>query len=211
MAGVSHRARLRAAPRARAASPTTLASPRRATSPPRTGARWPPWPPRRPWPQAPRILPEHLGPLPGPLACLLRPGAEAPPALVAAASARALLDLAPLEETAQAWPSWLAPHQVPAAERLLAIQRRYGGALLADAVGLGKSYVALAVALARQESFALVAPAVLVPQLRGPLRQLAVEAPILTPQALRATPSRPLAPPTAPYPLVLLDAAHPFP
>src|SRR5206468_5526461 len=63
--------------------------------------RWPPWlplPPRPPWPQAPRILSEHLVPLPEPLACLLRPGAEAPPALVAAASARALLDLARSEE-----------------------------------------------------------------------------------------------------------------
>ena len=167
-------------------------------------------PPRPPWQQAPRILSEHLVPLPEPLACLLRPGAEAPPALVAAASARALLDLAPLEETAQAWPSWLAPHQVPAAERLLAIQRRYGGALLADAVGLGKSYVALAVALARQESFALVAPAVLVPQWRGLLRQLAVEAPILTHESLSATPSRPLARATAPYRLFIVDEAHRF-
>src|SRR2546430_10702543 len=33
---------------------------------------------------------------------------------------------------------------------------RHGGALLADAVGLGKSYVALAVALALGEPFALV-------------------------------------------------------
>src|SRR3989441_225590 len=212
MAGVSHRARLRAAPRAlagrgarsrplaRAASPTTLPSPTSTTSTPRTDVRWPPWPPRPPWPQAPRILSEHLVPLPEPLACLLRPGAEAPPALVAAASARALLDLAPLEETAQAWPSWLAPHQVPAAERLLAIQRRYGGALLADAVGLGKSYVALAVALARQESFALVEPAVLVPPLRGPLRKFAGGAPILTPQPPHAAPSPPLAPPPPPSP-----------
>jgi len=119
--------------------------------------RWPPWPPG---PQAPRILSEHLVPLPEPLAYLLRPGAEAPPALVAAAGARALLDLAPVDEPAPAWPSWLAPHQAPAARRLLAILRRYRGALLADAVGLGKSYVALAAAHALEEPVAFVVPAV---------------------------------------------------
>src|SRR5213592_1353708 len=56
------------------------------------------------------------------------------------------------------WPARLAPHQIPAAERLIGILGRHGGALLADAVGLGKSYVALAVALALSEPFALVVP-----------------------------------------------------
>ena len=61
-----------------------------------------------------------------------------------AGTARALLDLPEMDP--ESWPTWLAPHQVPAACRLLAIIGRYRGALLADAVGLGKSYVALAVA-----------------------------------------------------------------
>src|SRR2546425_4969097 len=50
-------------------SPTTLPSPTYTTSTPRTDVRWPPWPPG---PQAPRILSEHLVPLPEPLAYLLR-------------------------------------------------------------------------------------------------------------------------------------------
>ena len=117
------------------------------------------------WTHPPRILSEHLAPLPEPLACLLTPGAVDPAAAVAALGARALLDLPPLALQSEApWPAWLAPHQVPAAERLVGIVARYGGALLADAVGLGKSYVALAAALALGEPFALVVPAVLVPQ-----------------------------------------------
>ncbi len=101
------------------------------------------------WTHPPRILSEHLAPLPEPLACLLTPGAVGPAPAVAALGARALLDLTPLAlEGKTPWPAWLAPHQVPAAERLTGILGRHGGALLADAVGLGKSYVALAVALA---------------------------------------------------------------
>ena len=99
------------------------------------------------------ILAESLVPVPEPLAVALRPGAagEAPAGAVASRAARALLDGPALEaaQNPEAWPPWLAPHQVPAAERLSAIIGRHGGALLADAVGLGKSYVALAVALAR--------------------------------------------------------------
>src|SRR5205814_2096144 len=127
---------------------------------------------------------EDAPPLAEPPACLLRPGAQVPPALVAAASARPLRDLAPLAAPRAAWPPWLAPHQVPAAERLVAIMRRYRGALLADAVGLGKSYVALAVALALREPFALVVPAVLVPQWRALLAERGVAAPVLRHEAL---------------------------
>src|SRR2546430_15660627 len=77
-------------------------------------------PPSRPYPssmppiavrwQPPRILSEHLGPLPEPLACLLTPGPIDAPAAVAALGARALLDLAPLGSEGRApWPAWLAP------------------------------------------------------------------------------------------------------
>src|SRR6184192_4620401 len=180
---------------------------------PRTAVRWHPWhpwPPRPPRPQAPRILAEQLAPLREPLAALLRPGTEAPPAVVAAAGARALLDLAPLEEAPQAWPRWLASHQVAAAQRLIAILQRYGGALLADAVGLGKSYVALAVALALGEPFALVVPAVLVDQWRTMLEEHGAKAPILTHESLSATPYRPLPPSTVPYRLFIVDEAHRF-
>jgi len=132
------------------------------------------------------ILSEDLVPVPEPLTLALRPGSEAPPRAVAGCAARALLDGPALETTPQpeVWPPWLAPHQVPAAERLNAILARYRGALLADAVGLGKSYVALAVALAQAEPFALIVPAVLAPQWRSLLDRFGVDAPIVTHEAL---------------------------
>src|SRR5213078_2867943 len=123
--------------------PTTTPLPTCTSSRPRTAVHWT---------HPPRILSEHLAPLPEPLACLLTPEAIGPAPAVAAFGARALLDLTPLAlEGNTPWPAWLAPHQVPAAERLIGILGRHGGALLADAVGLGKSYVALAVALALSE------------------------------------------------------------
>jgi superfamily II DNA or RNA helicase len=160
-----------------------------------TGARWP------------RILSEHLVPVPEPLAVALAPGTEAVPSEIAGSAARALLDGAALPPVS--WPAWLAPHQVPAAERLSAILARHGGALLADAVGLGKSYVALAVALARQESFALVVPAVLVPQWRELLTRFGRhEVPIMTHEALSLRAVRPSDHPSVR--LFIVDEAHRF-
>ena len=161
-----------------------------------TAARWP------------RILSEHLVPVPEPLAVALRPAGEAPPGDVVATAARVLLDGAPVARVS--WPAWLAPHQVPAAERLTSIIARHGGALLADAVGLGKSYVALAVALARQEPFALVVPAVLVPQWRSLLARFAVgEIPVITHESL-STRGSTLPPLAAHCRLVVVDEAHRF-
>src|SRR5439155_499916 len=163
------------------------------------------------WTHPPRILSEHLAPLPEPLACLLTPGAVGPAPAVAALGARALLDLAPLTvEDKAPWPAWLAPHQVPAAQRLVGIVARHGGALLADAVGLGKSYVALAVALALGEPFALVVPAVLVDQWRGLLQRYDTDAPIITHESLSAPSYRPLPPSAAPCRLFIVDEAHRF-
>src|SRR2546427_1063914 len=169
--------------------PTTTPSPTCTSSRPRTAVHWT---------HPPRILSEHLGPLPEPLACLLAPGTVGPAPAVAALGAGALLDLAPLAlaDTAP-WPAWLAPHQVPAAQRLVGILARHGGALLTDAVGLGKSYVALAVALALGEPFALVVPAVLVHQWRALLEEHGADAPILTHESLSAPSYRPLPPATA--------------
>ena len=160
-----------------------------------TGVRWP------------RILSEHLVPVAEPLAVALEPAGEAPPRSVVAAAARALLDSTPLAPVA--WPPWLAPHQIPAADRLTAITARHGGALLADEVGLGKSYIALAVALARKEPFALVVPAVLVPQWRGLLGRFDVhDTPIITHESLSAATVRPPDRPTAAF--VVVDEAHRF-
>src|SRR3989442_15070149 len=123
--------------------------------------------------------------------------------------ARVLLALAPLAlEGKTPWPAWLAPHQVPAAERLTGILGRHGGALLADAVGLGKSYVALAVALALSEPFALVVPAGLVDQWRAPPPEHRAAGPILTHESLSAPSYRPLPPSTPPYPPYIVAQAH---
>jgi superfamily II DNA or RNA helicase len=56
--------------------------------------------------------------------------------------------VAPLEQPAPrlAPPPWLLPHQADAVLRARAILDRFGGALVADGVGLGKTYVALALA-----------------------------------------------------------------
>ena len=57
-------------------------------------------------------------------------------------------------------PSWLLPHQVPAAQKLAACLDLFTGALLADAVGLGKTYVALGIAT-RYHRVTAVVPAAL--------------------------------------------------
>src|SRR2546422_6631684 len=160
------------------------------------------------WDRSPRILWEDRQAPVEPLALLLRPGAVADAGAVVRRAARALLDLP--EGPCASWPSWLAAHQRPAAERLAAILDRYGGALLADAVGLGKSYVALAVALACGEPFSLVVPAVLVPQWRALLAQHNAAAPIITHESLSTRDYRHLPPITAPYRLLVVDEAHRF-
>ena len=162
----------------------------------------------------PRILSEQLVPVSEPLAVALEPAGEASPRDVAASAARALLDLGPVAPASSSpWPAWLAPHQIPAAERLSAIIARYGGALLADEVGLGKSYVALAIGLARREPFTLIVPAVLVAQWRALLDRFGVpDVPIITHESLSVrtvrAPQSLLDRPTAA--LVVVDEAHRF-
>jgi superfamily II DNA or RNA helicase len=161
------------------------------------------------WHEWPRILSEDLAAPPEPLALLLRPDAAAPPAAVVRLAARVLLGQgdSPLPLPFPL-PSWLAPHQIPAARQLGGIIERYGGALLADAVGLGKSYVALAVALARQEPFALIVPAVLVGQWRALLACQDTAAPVVTHEALSRGAVRLTA--QSPIRLFIVDEAHRF-
>ena len=155
-------------------------------------------------PPPPRILSEHLETPAEPLALLLGAEASAAPTAVAARAARALLDL---PEVPGDPPPWLTPHQRPAAERLTAIIARYGGAVLADAVGLGKSYVALAVARMLGDPFTLVVPSVLTCQWRALLHRFAIDAPILSHESLSRPTVRPSGRPT---PLVVVDEAHRF-
>ena len=73
--------------------------------------------------------------------------------------------LAP-DEDDDAAPVWLRPEQARSFRRALHALRCYGGALLADPVGSGKTYVALAVALVLDPHRPVVclAPATLVAQ-----------------------------------------------
>jgi SNF2 family DNA or RNA helicase len=102
----------------------------------------------------------------------------------------------------------LAPHQQEAVARVLELLDRYGGAVLADEVGLGKSFVAAAVAAARQgEAIELIVPAALVTQWRATLSDFGVEARILTHDALARDPF--VADPSRER-LLIVDEAHAF-
>jgi superfamily II DNA or RNA helicase len=86
----------------------------------------------------------------------------------------------------------LAPHQRAAVTRALTLIARYGGAILADDVGLGKSYVAATVAaelLGRGTEIEIVIPASLVSQWRETLRDFDVDARIITHDSLAGHPS----------------------
>jgi len=74
------------------------------------------------------------------------------PARQAATAALAGL-LEPLESppVCDALPDWLLDHQADAVVRARAILRRFGGVLVSDGVGLGKTYVALALALLERQ------------------------------------------------------------
>jgi superfamily II DNA or RNA helicase len=85
----------------------------------------------------------------------------------------------------------LAPHQRDAVSRALALIARHGGAILADDVGLGKSYVAARVAaeLQRRGSCVeVVVPASLVSQWRETLRDFGIDARIITHDSLAGDP-----------------------
>ena len=100
-------------------------------------------------------------------------------------------------------PSWLLAHQVVAARRLVARLACFRGALLADAVGLGKTYVALAVVTRYLEPVALV-PAALEPQWRRVATTLGVPLTVTSHEAL----SRGAPVPSAD--VIVVDEAHRF-
>ena len=77
----------------------------------------------------------------------------------------------------------LAPHQSEAAARALELLRARRGAILADDVGLGKSYVAAEV-MRRFDEIDLIVPAALVPQWRETLARFGVRATLMTHDAL---------------------------
>ncbi len=113
----------------------------------------------------------------------------------------------------------LHPHQRDALHRLRAALDTFGGALLADEVGLGKTYVALALAVDYPRRL-IVAPAALREMWREALTRSGLEAPFVTMESLGRTRSRARvgarrgdASAAAPHPdhapdLVIVDEAH---
>ena len=120
-----------------------------------------------------------------------------------ATAVRALLAWAERGPILDAWaaPRWLLPHQVPAARRIAAILERFGGALLSDAVGMGKTYVALAVATRYRRVTALV-PAALVTQWRRVAARLRTACAVCSHEGLSRGARIP------PTDLIVVDEAH---
>ncbi len=98
----------------------------------------------------------------------------------------------------------LLPHQDAAVRWLARRLDRFGGALLADPPGLGKTYVALAVARVRRVTPLVIAPASLRERWRLAARETGVAIDFVSTERLSAP-----APITlAPRPLVIIDEAH---
>ncbi|MFI5235950.1 MAG: helicase-related protein [Gemmatimonadales bacterium] len=94
------------------------------------------------WSRAPRIVAEALSSVRDPLALWLAPTAFGNPQCIAAAIAQGAAPSAATDPT----PPWLRPEQRGAFAAALTILRHYRTCLLADPVGTGKTFVALALA-----------------------------------------------------------------
>jgi hypothetical protein len=154
------------------------------------------------WPP-PRIVADALAAVPDPLETVLVPGPAAP----ADAVCRALIaSLAPAESAADP-PDWLYRDQVPQFQRVLVALDRYGGALLADPVGSGKTWIALAVAhtLAPAGGAVAIVPAALMAQWEATARRIGIPLALASHEAV----SRGRLPRSR-SPLVLVDEAHRF-
>ena len=99
----------------------------------------------------------------------------------------------------------LYPHQRRAVTRIRQLLRVAGGAMLADATGLGKTFVALAVG-ATVERLLIVSPAAIVDAWRSSAARAQVDAAFISAERL----SRGAAPPIADPELVIVDEAHHF-
>ncbi|MFQ5550405.1 MAG: helicase-related protein [Gemmatimonadales bacterium] len=119
---------------------------------------------------------------------------------MASAIEQALVGCRPATETP---PAWLLPHQRFAFQRLVSAIQQYRGALLADAVGLGKTFVGLAVAR-RYARPCVVCPAALRAQWRHRAAQLAVSIHVVSSESLSRHGTVPHAD------LAIVDEAHRF-
>jgi len=146
---------------------------------------------------------EALTAVPDPLFTALRPG---PPASAAAVAAAIAGTLRPVEAEAPV-PTWLLESQHASFRRVLAAVTKYRGAVLADPVGSGKTYVALAVAatLNRSRTTACLVPATLIPKWAATADALNVRVSLCSHQQA----SRGRLPPDSAG-LVIIDESHHF-
>ncbi len=146
---------------------------------------------------------EALAPVPDPVLTALRAGPWVEPAEAARALARELLP----DEAASPPPPWLLADQVSSFRRVVAALWRYRGALLADPLGSGKTYVALAAAGAidRRGRAVCLVPATLVPQWRATAQALGVAVTVVSHE--QASRGRLPEPGRGP---VVIDEAHRF-
>ncbi|OYV62999.1 MAG: hypothetical protein B7Z72_14600, partial [Gemmatimonadetes bacterium 21-71-4] len=174
--------------------PSPSASPR---TPPRSSGTWA------------TLCAETLAGIADPLFPALTLAETAAPPVAARAVLDGLLDPLDLPAGGEPLPSWLLPHQADAVHRCRAILRRFGGVLLADGVGVGKTFVALALAaLEREEGGDAIAvvPAALRAEWQRASRDTGVPLTLCTHTQLgRGTPG-----PAAGASLVLVDEAHGF-
>ncbi len=98
----------------------------------------------------------------------------------------------------------LLPHQAAAVHWLQHRIARYGGALLADPPGLGKTYVALAIAAERGRRPLVIAPAALRPRWREAEQSTDVPIDFVSTERLSA----PAPPHIAPHDFIIIDEAH---
>lgn len=140
--------------------------------------------------------------MPEPLVVGLCVGPDAPAAAVARSIARSLL---PAEDSTEP-PPWLMPGQHRSFRRIVAALQRYGGAMLADPVGSGKTYVALAaaVALTKRSQTACLVPATLRAQWEWAAKRLGAELEIVTHEQV----SRGRLPGSRRRGVVIIDESH---
>ncbi len=112
--------------------------------------------------------------------------------------------LAPAERILRIGNISLLPHQIAAVDWMRPRLVRYGGALLADPPGLGKTYVALALAAEWQPTALVIAPAALRQRWHRAAEETSVPIVFVSTERLSA-PSDPL---IAPHPFVIVDEAH---
>ena len=111
--------------------------------------------------------------------------------------------------SAEALPDWLLAHQADAVRRCSAILQRFGGVLLADGVGLGKTFVALALVVLEQGrggDAAAIVPAALRPEWLQAIQATGVRLTVLSHTRL----ARSVPPLGERVSLLLVDEAHAF-